>query len=84
MEALKEERIMGAALDVFDTEPLPADHPLLRLDRVTLVPHLAGSTIDAFRNSPRMMAEHLTRLFEGSKDLPIVNGIMPELGSSPK
>jgi D-3-phosphoglycerate dehydrogenase len=82
--ALQEKRIMGAALDVFDTEPLPADHPLLQLDRVTLVPHLAGSTIDAFRNSPRMMAEHLTRLFQGSKDLPIVNGIMPDLGSLPK
>jgi D-3-phosphoglycerate dehydrogenase len=84
VEALKKKRIMGAALDVFDTEPLAADHPLVKLDRVTLVPHLAGSTIDAFRNSPRMMAEHLTRLFQGSKDLPIVNGIMPDLGSSPK
>ena len=84
VEALTDKSIMGAALDVFDVEPLPADHPLLKLDCVTLAPHLAGSTIDAFRNSPRLMAEHLKRMLNGSKNLPIVNGIMPDLGSSPK
>jgi D-3-phosphoglycerate dehydrogenase len=84
VDALKRGSIMGAALDVFDVEPLPEDHPLLSIERVTLAPHLAGSTIDAFRNSPRIMAEHLSRMFRGSKDLPIVNGIMPDLGSSPK
>jgi D-3-phosphoglycerate dehydrogenase len=79
VRALSERRIMGAALDVFDTEPLPADHPLTRLDNVTITPHLAGSTIDAFRNSPKLMAEHLTRLLQGEGDLPIVNGIRPTL-----
>jgi D-3-phosphoglycerate dehydrogenase len=75
--ALSERRIMGAALDVFDVEPLPQDHPLLQLDNVTLTPHLAGSTIDAFRNSPKMMAEHLGRMLAGESPLPIVNGIQP-------
>ena len=62
VRAVSQRRILGAALDVFDTEPLPPDHPLLKLDNVTLTPHLAGSTIDAFRNSPRLMAGHLIRL----------------------
>jgi len=77
--ALQERRIMGAALDVFDVEPLPADHPLLKLDNVTVVPHIAGSTIDAFRNSPRLMAGHLARMLRGEGDLPIVNGVSPKL-----
>jgi D-3-phosphoglycerate dehydrogenase len=77
--ALAERRIMGAALDVFDVEPLPPDHPLLALDNATVTPHLAGSTIDAFRNSPRMMAGHLRRMLLGEQPLPIVNGIVPLL-----
>jgi phosphoglycerate dehydrogenase-like enzyme len=38
--ALRERRIAGAGLDVFDIEPLPTDHPLRRLDNVVLTPHL--------------------------------------------
>jgi len=79
VEALSRRRIMGAALDVFDTEPLPADHPLLKLDNVTITPHVAGSTVDAFRNSPKLMAEHLARMLRGEGDLPVVNGIEPSL-----
>ena len=44
VSALREGRIAGAALDVFDQEPLPADHPLRSLDTVTLAPHLGYST----------------------------------------
>lgn len=79
VEALRARRIMGAALDVFDTEPLPGDSPLVKLDNVTLTPHLAGSTIDAFRNTPRLCAGHLARLLAGEGDLPIVNGVRPVL-----
>jgi D-3-phosphoglycerate dehydrogenase / 2-oxoglutarate reductase len=64
---------------VFDDEPLAADHPLLTLDNVTLTPHLAGSTIDAFRNSPALAAHHLIRLLTGQHQLPIVNGVQPTL-----
>ncbi len=79
VQALSRRQIMGAALDVFDTEPLPPDHPLVRLDNVTITPHLAGSTIDAFRNSPKLMAGHLRRMFRGERPLPIVNGVEPSL-----
>ncbi len=47
LRALKEKRIAGAALDVYWQEPPPADHPLLKLDNVTLTPHVAGVTEEA-------------------------------------
>ncbi|MHC4477084.1 MAG: 2-hydroxyacid dehydrogenase [Planctomycetota bacterium] len=82
--ALQQRCIMAAALDVFDTEPLPPDHPLLKLDNVTITPHIAGSTIDAFRNSPKLMADHLTRMLKGQGPLPVINGIIPKLAQSPE
>jgi D-3-phosphoglycerate dehydrogenase len=79
VEALSERRIMGAALDVFDVEPLPPDHPLLKLDNVTVTPHLAGSTIDSFHRSPVMMAAQLRNILHGTGRPPVINGIAPRL-----
>jgi phosphoglycerate dehydrogenase-like enzyme len=42
VRALREKRLAGAALDVFATEPLPADHPLWSMDNVIVTPHLGG------------------------------------------
>lgn len=47
--ALRERRIAGAGLDVYDVEPLPADHPLRSLDNVVLTPHLGYVTEDTYR-----------------------------------
>ena len=69
VQALSRRRIMGAAIDVFRSEPLAPDHPLVQLDNVTITPHLAGSTIDAFRNTPKLMAGHLRRLLRGRRRL---------------
>lgn len=47
----------GAGLDVFETEPLPPDHPLWRLENVILTPHVAACT-------PRIAERHLATLLD--------------------
>jgi phosphoglycerate dehydrogenase-like enzyme len=49
VEALETGRIAGAGLDTFDTEPLPADHPLRRLPATVITPHLGYVTDDCYR-----------------------------------
>ena len=48
--ALKNRTIAHAGLDVYDKEPLPADHPLIKLDNVTLIPHLGYVVEDSYRH----------------------------------
>lgn len=49
IDALERRAIAGAALDVYDQEPLPEDHPLRRLDNTVLSPHLGYVTADTYR-----------------------------------
>jgi D-3-phosphoglycerate dehydrogenase len=65
-EALREGRLAGAALDVFAREPPPAGDPLLALDNVTLSPHQAGVTVDAYRTTARLFLANISRLWQGS------------------
>lgn len=60
-QVLFEKRIKGAAIDVFDVEPPGRDYPLITLDNVTVTPHLAGGTTDAFLNSPKLLAKIMDR-----------------------
>lgn len=60
--ALRQGHLAGAALDVFSSEPLPADHPLLSCPHVTLTPHLAGSTQEAFTQGPYLLADRVSQL----------------------
>jgi D-3-phosphoglycerate dehydrogenase len=46
-KALSDGRLAGAALDVYETEPLPPESPLLALDNIVLTPHLGASTVEA-------------------------------------
>lgn len=55
--ALNEGLIAGAGLDVFEVEPLPADHPLWKMSNVIITPHVAGT-------SPRIAERHLETLLE--------------------
>ncbi|QHW99317.1 2-hydroxyacid dehydrogenase [Klebsiella variicola] len=61
IDALQTGKIMGAALDTFDDEPLPDDSTFYLLNNVTITPHIAGSTLDAFSNSPKLFAEFLLK-----------------------
>ena len=73
LEALAEHRIAGAALDVFEQEPLPADHPFTRLDNVTLTPHIAGDTVDSIALSPYTLVDALCDYFENGNKKNICN-----------
>lgn len=58
-EALKAGKIAGAALDVFEQEPIPADHPLRGLDNCVITPHIAASTVEAQENVALQVAEQI-------------------------
>ena len=58
-DALEQGRLAGAALDVFENEPLPKDHRLLRAPNVILTPHLGASTAEAKLNVSVEMAEQV-------------------------
>mgnify|MGYP003117863883 CR=1 FL=1 len=73
-EAMTSGHLRGAALDVFDAEPLPIDSPLLQLDRLLLSGHLAGLDEQAEQGTLSMSAETILKLYRGEwpKDV-IVN-----------
>ena len=54
-----------AALDVFDQEPLPEDHPFRGLDNVFITPHTAGATVQARRRQGQAVVEEVRRFFAG-------------------
>jgi phosphoglycerate dehydrogenase-like enzyme len=65
IDALRERRIRGAALDVFETEPLPEGHPLWTLENVLLSPHTADHTADAHLRAMHFFLENLRRFRAG-------------------
>lgn len=72
-EALKARRIAGAALDAFQKEPLPADHPFRELDNVILTPHMVGHTREIFDAIPPTAIENITRILRGESPLYVRN-----------
>lgn len=65
IDALEEERIWGAGLDVYDPEPPSPDNPLFRQERVTLTPHLASFTDEGRQRMGLMAAEDVLSVLRG-------------------
>ena len=79
VQALSERRIAGAALDVFETQPIAPDSPLLGLDNVVLTPHLGGATEETIERHSALMADDVFRWLDGERPERLVN---PEAWSS--
>jgi len=77
VEALREKQIAGAALDVFEREPLPPDHPLWHLPNVFISPHSAGLTPHYDERAAVVFEENLHRYLVGE---PLYNVVDKMLG----
>lgn len=75
-EALAEHRIFAAALDVTDPEPIPADSPLLGLDNLIVVPHIASASVATRQKMSLMAAKNLIAGLMGE---PLPNCVNPEV-----
>jgi D-3-phosphoglycerate dehydrogenase len=65
LAALRDKKIAGAGLDVFDVEPLPLDHPLRKMDNVVLTPHLGYVTEQGYRHYFNGVIEDIRAFFDG-------------------
>jgi len=77
VKALAEGRIKGAALDVFDEEPLPGGHPFYKMDNVLLSPHCADHTPEWHNDAMRFFIAQYERF---RKDEPLLNVVDKKLG----
>lgn len=69
IKALKEGTIAAAGLDVFETEPVEPDNPLLDMENVFGLPHRAGASVDTFRRSAKFGFENILRVERGEEPL---------------
>ena len=72
VDVLQRKAIAGAALDTFDAEPLPGDHPLLRLDNTLICPHLGYVTDDSYRAMYAGAVEDI-RAFASGEPVRVIN-----------
>jgi len=72
-DALRDKRIAGAGLDVWDKEPPPPEHPLLQFDNVLASPHTAGVTHEARQNMGRIAAEQILDALDGKRPPRLIN-----------
>jgi phosphoglycerate dehydrogenase-like enzyme len=77
IDALRNGRLAGAGLDVFETEPLPADSPLWTLENVLVTPHVSGITPHYFTRAADIFAQNLRRYLNAE---PLLNLYNPQRG----
>jgi D-3-phosphoglycerate dehydrogenase len=65
LAALRDKKIAGAGLDVFDTEPLPVDHPLRKMDNAVITPHLGYVSEQNYKNYFAGVAEDIRGFLDG-------------------
>jgi len=73
LQALTSGHLMGAGLDVWEKEPPPLDHPLLKLENVVATYHTAGVTNEARRNMASFAAEQIVGTLKGGKPPRLIN-----------
>jgi phosphoglycerate dehydrogenase-like enzyme len=76
--ALRAGQIAGAGLDVFEMEPLPADHPLVSLPNVVLTPHIAAGTADALVVKMKACFANMLRVARGETPADVVAPTVPQ------
>ena len=67
IKALEEKWIAGAALDVFEEEPISKDHPLLKFNNVVLTPHIGSATFETRQKMAEIAVENLLRGLKGER-----------------
>ncbi|CAN5569830.1 D-glycerate dehydrogenase [soil metagenome] len=72
-EALRNRQISGAGLDVTDPEPIPADHPLVAMPNVVIVPHIASASVATRNRMAVMAAENVLAGVRGERPAYVVN-----------
>lgn len=73
VSALKEGRIAGAALDVFEKEPVDPDHPLLKLENVVVAPHIGSATAATRQAMQKLAIANVLAVLQGQPPLTPVN-----------
>ncbi|MFQ5730479.1 MAG: D-2-hydroxyacid dehydrogenase [Planctomycetaceae bacterium] len=71
--ALQQGEIAGAGLDVFETEPLPADHPLWQMDNVIITPHVAAASVRIAERHLRTLLDNVRRFVAGAPPATLVD-----------
>ncbi len=81
LQALREGWIAGAAVDVFDPEPIPADHPLLQLPNFIVTPHAAFYSEESIVDLETLAAQNVAAILSGRRPAAVVN---PEVLGLPR